>query len=136
MIKSFFSRQFIVFLVTGGFAALINFGSRFFFSEFMGFEKAVLLAYLVGMVTAYVLAKIYVFKGTKNSTSKSFFLFCVVNIVAIIQTYIISVGLAGYLFPLVGFFIYPEAVAHAVGVILPVFTSYIGHKYLSFRGAL
>jgi VIT1/CCC1 family predicted Fe2+/Mn2+ transporter len=26
-----------------------------------------------------------------------------------------------------------EAVAHGAGVLLPVFTSYIGHKYLTFR---
>jgi hypothetical protein len=42
--------------------------------------------------------------------------------------------LAQYVFPAIGFSFYPEAVAHAVGVIFPVFTSFFGHKYLSFRG--
>ena len=35
---------------------------------------------------------------------------------------------------MVGFEFYPEAVAHAIGVVFPVFTSFIGHKYFSFRG--
>jgi len=56
-------------------------------------------------------------------------------VVAIIQTYIISVGLVEYGFPYLGFDFYPEAVAHAVGVIFPVFTSFFGHKYFSFKGA-
>ena len=129
----FRSKQFILFLVTGGIAALANFGSRFLFSQYVSFEVAVLCAYLVGMITAFILAKYFVFKESKHSTKKEFTYFTLVNVVAIIQTYIVSVGFVSYLFPKFNFTFYPEAVAHGLGVIFPVFTSFIGHKKLSFK---
>ena len=135
MIKIFKSKQFLAFLITGGIAALANFGSRFAFSEYFSFGTAVILAYLIGMVTAFVLAKLFVFETSRHSTKKEFFYFTLVNVVAIIQTYIISVGLVEYLFPSIKFSFYPEAAAHAIGVVFPVFTSFIGHKYFSFKAS-
>ena len=132
MIAEFKSKQFISFLFAGGFAAVVNFGSRFFYNEYVSYGNAVILAYITGMITAFVLTKLFVFEKSNHSTKKEFFYFTIVNIVAIIQTYIISVGFSQYLFPSIGFEFYPEAVAHAIGVVFPVFTSFIGHKYFSF----
>jgi len=61
-----------------------------------------------------------------------------VNMLALVQTWIVSVYLARFLIGDVAFFdgdkvAWAEAIAHGVGVMLPVFTSYLGHKYLSFR---
>lgn len=133
MIAEFKSKQFISFLFAGGFAAVINFGSRFIYNEFVSYGSAVILAYITGMITAFVLTKLFVFEKSAHSTKKEFFYFTLVNIVAIIQTYIISVGFVQYVFPMIGFEFYPEAIAHAMGVVFPVFTSFIGHKYFSFR---
>jgi putative flippase GtrA len=132
MLQEFKSKQFLSFLFAGGFAAVVNFLSRFLFNEYMSFGKAVIFAYIIGMITAFILSKLFVFSGSSHSTSKEFFYFTLVNVVAIAQTYIISVGLGEYLFPRIRFIFYPHAVAHAVGVMFPVFTSYLGHKYLSF----
>ena len=134
MIAEFKSKQFISFLFAGGFAAVVNFGSRFFYNEFVSFGNAVILAYITGMMTAFILTKLFVFEKSAHSTKKELFYFTLVNIVAIIQTYIISIGFSQYLFPSIGFGFYPEAVAHAMGVVFPVFTSFKGHKYFSFRG--
>jgi putative flippase GtrA len=133
VIAEFKSKQFISFLFAGGLAAAVNFGSRFFYNEFVSFGNAVILAYITGMITAFVLTKLFVFDKSGHSTKKEFFYFTLVNIVAIVQTYIISVGFSQYLFPSMGFEFYPEAVAHAIGVVFPVFTSFFGHKYFSFR---
>lgn len=133
MIQTLKSKQFLSFVVAGGFAAVVNFASRFIYSEFVSFGTAVVLAYLTGMITAFILNKLFVFEKSAHSTQKEFVYFTLVNVVAIIQTYIISVGLAKYIFPSIGFLFYPEAVAHAIGVIFPIFTSFFGHKYLSFK---
>ena len=133
MTSEFKSKQFISFLFAGGLAALVNFSSRFLYNEFMNFGNAVILAYITGMLTAFVLTKLFVFDKSVHSTKKEFFYFTLVNIVAVIQTYIISVGCAEYLFPSINFIFYPDAVAHALGVIFPVFTSFFGHKYFSFK---
>jgi putative flippase GtrA len=133
MIAHFKSKEFLSFIVAGGIAAMVNFGSRFFYSEFVTFGTAVILAYLTGMVTAFILTKHFVFEESRHATHKEFLYFTLVNVVAIIQTYIISVGLAHYIFPHIGFDFYTEAIAHALGVAFPVFTSFIGHKYFSFK---
>ncbi len=127
------NRQFLVFLVTGGFAALVNFSSRIVFSFWLNFTVAVVLAYITGMITAFILAKAFVFKDSVQSVRHSAMFFVLVNVVAVAQTLVISVGLASYVLPAIGMTKYVNEVAHACGVIFPVFTSYIGHKRWSFR---
>ena len=133
MIKSFISLQFFVFLVTGGTAALVNFGSRIFYNNWFSFSASIVMAYLTGMITAFVLAKLFVFRQSEQSLSKSIVFFTLVNVVAVIQTWLISMGLAYYLLPQLHVVLYVKEIAHAVGVIVPVFTSYIGHKRFSFK---
>lgn len=135
VINTFKSKQFLSFLFAGGFAAVVNFGSRFFYNEYMSFGNAVIVAYITGMITAFTLSKLFVFEKSIHTTHKEVFYFTLVNVVAIIQTYAISIGLAEYLFPHMGFTYYPEAVAHAIGVVFPVFSSFIGHKYFTFKEA-
>lgn len=133
MLKLFASKQFIVFIITGGVAALVNFGSRIVYNQFTSFSASIILAYLTGMVTAFILAKYFVFTDSQNSTQKSALFFILVNVVAVLQTWLISLGLAYYLLPWLGIQTYVKEISHAVGVMVPVFSSYIGHKYLTFR---
>ncbi|MFN6338299.1 MAG: GtrA family protein [Cyanobacteriota bacterium] len=126
-------RQFFLFVVTGGAAALVNVVSRIGFSRVMSFEFAVLAAYGVGMVTAYALARRFVFQGATQSTSRSFAAFALVNLVAVLQTWLVSVGLRPWLLSVVGVVGLADLIAHACGVIVPVFTSFLGHKHISFR---
>ena len=123
----------MMFLLTGGTAAAVNFGSRIFYSQWLGFSSAVIFAYFTGMIIAYVLAKLFVFKEGKQKASQSITFFILVNAVAILQTWAISMTLAYYLLPTLGITVFVREIAHATGVILPVFTSYIGHKRWSFR---
>ena len=127
------SRQFLLFLLTGGTAAAVNFGSRFVYSHWLSFSTAVVVAYCTGTVVAFVLAKLFVFAAKKNSTVQSAVVFALVNVLGAAQTWLVSMGLAFYLLPALNFRWHDEAVAHFVGVLFPVFTSYLGHKHWSFR---
>lgn len=133
MISQFMNRQFLTFLVTGGIAAGVNFGSRMIYSLWLDFSSAVILAYLTGMVTAFILARAFVFKDSVQPVHRSAMFFVLVNLVAVLQTWLISMGLAHYLLPALGVTFFPLEIAHAVGVVVPVVTSYIGHKRWSFR---
>ncbi|CAA9890805.1 conserved membrane hypothetical protein [Candidatus Methylobacter favarea] len=133
MIRQFISRQFLFFLLTGGTAAAVNFGSRIMYSQWLNFSTSVLLAFITGMITAFVLAKLFVFKASQQSIRRSAAFFILVNLVAVLQTWIISMGLAYYLLPSLEVKLFVPEIAHAVGVVVPVFTSYIGHKRWSFR---
>jgi putative flippase GtrA len=125
--------RFVRFLATGGTSAVLTFASRFVFDVVVPYWLAILLAYLLGMTTAFLLAKRFVFTSSNRSTTGSAFWFTVVNIFAAGLTLAVSLTLARIVFPAVNFEFHPEAVAHAVGIMSPVFTSYLGHKHLSFR---
>jgi len=133
VIYHFFSRQFLVFLVTGGIAALINFFSRILFNLYWSFSTSVILAYLAGMCTAFVLAKLFVFKEGAQSIHRSAVIFGLVNVVAAAQTWGISMGLEYYILPELEFTYLTPEIAHAAGVLFPVFTSYLGHKRWTFK---
>ncbi|MFZ5697838.1 MAG: GtrA family protein [Pseudomonadota bacterium] len=133
MIRQFMSRQFVAFLVTGGIAAAVNFGSRILYDLWLDFSTAVIVAYITGMITAFLLAKIFVFKDSTQSVQRSAAFFALVNGVAILQTWAVSMGLAYYLLPAMGVNRFVPEIAHAVGVVVPVFTSYLGHRHWSFR---
>lgn len=133
MKKPLVSSQFGAFLITGGIAALVNVLSRVLFSRWLDFSIAVVLAYGLGMVTAYLLARIFVFRETRQGTLRSVAYFCAVNGVALLQTWGASLLTLHYVLPSIGWTFQAPLIAHFVGVVIPVFTSYVGHKYLTFR---
>ncbi len=128
-----FTPQFLRFLMAGGLAAAANFGSRFLFSQWVDYPQAIVLAYLVGMLVAFVLMRDHVFQGSGQGLAAQILKFSAVNALAVVQTLLISVVLARWLLPSFGVQQHVEAVAHLVGVAVPVVTSYFGHKYMTFR---
>lgn len=94
---------------------------------------AVVLAYCTGMTVAFVLAKLFVFKSGENETKRAAMIFIFVNLLGVVQTWIVTMGMALYLLPAFKLTWRVEEVAHLLGVLSPVFTSYLGHKYWSFR---
>jgi len=133
LIHHFYSKQFIGFLITGGIAATVNFLSRIFYNQYCSFSTSVLFAYLTGMVTAFVLAKIFVFKSSEQSVKRSAIIFALVNLLAAAQTWLISMGLNFYVLPILGVEQHIADIASAIGIAFPVFTSYLGHKHWSFK---
>ncbi|MDM0067672.1 GtrA family protein [Variovorax sp. J31P207] len=125
--------QFIRFLLAGGLAAAANYGSRFVFSLWLGYGVAIVLAYLVGMLVAFVLMRHHVFSGRGGALTPQVLKFAAVNVLAVLQTLIISLLLARWLLPLLGVVDHVEAIGHLVGVAVPAVTSYFGHRMLTFR---
>jgi putative flippase GtrA len=126
-------QRFIRFLLAGGMAAAANFGSRFVFSLWCPYELAIVLAYLVGMVVAFLLMRRYVFDAHGKSLAPQILKFVAVNLLAVLQTLVISVALARWVLPALGVHQQVEALAHLVGVLVPVVTSYLGHRFATFR---
>ncbi len=118
--------------MVGALAALVNFLSRIELNHFMSYRWAVVMAYVIGMLTAYVLSRFLVFAKTNRHPLSEILWFALVNLVAVVQVWLISVGLAEYIFPAVHYHFYSQEVAHIIGLGIPVITSYFGHKYFSF----
>ncbi len=126
-------RQFSLFFVAGGIAAAVNVGSRVLLGGVMPYALSIVVAYLFGMLTAFTLNRRFVFPGAANPLHHQALWFTLINIAALAQTLAVSVVLARWLFPALGWTWYPETVAHVVGVMVPIVSSYIGHKRLTFR---
>jgi len=129
------NRQFIYFLLTGGIAAGLNWGSRFLFSEIFSFETAVVLAFIVGLLSGFILMRVFVFDGTNKPVVPQIGKYLAVNLFALLQTLAISLLFVRWVLPAVGVLdaAKAEAIGHLVGVLVPVITSYFGHKLLTFR---
>jgi putative flippase GtrA len=124
--------RFMLFVAAGGTAALVNILSRILLNWIMPYEAAIVVAYLCGMTTAYLLNRHFVFASSGRSVASEYTRFALVNLAAVVQVWIVSVGLARLVFPAIGFAWHAETVAHVIGVAVPVFTSYLGHKHFSF----
>lgn len=126
--------QFLRFLLAGGLAAAANYGSRFVFSWWLPYPLAITFAFLVGMTVAFVLMRQYVFAAHGQRLAPQVLKFALVNAFALLQTLAVSLLLARWLLPAAGVQQHVEAIAHLVGVIVPVFTSFFGHREATFKG--
>lgn len=126
-------RRFILFIVASGLAAIANFGSRIALSHVMSYVPAIVLAYLIGMATAFLLNRAYVFEDANKPLAAQVMWFIAVNALALLQTLVVSLLFSHYVFPWMGLTFHPETLAHALGVIAPAVVSYFGHKHFTFR---
>ncbi|WOB48113.1 GtrA family protein [Xanthomonas hydrangeae] len=127
------SVKFLKFLLAGGTAAAANFGSRILLGHVMAYVPSIVVAYLIGMITAFVLNRLFVFETASTTLAHQATWFTLINIAAVLQTIICSLAFARWIFPATGMGFHPETIAHAIGVAVPVFTSYAGHKALTFK---
>jgi putative flippase GtrA len=131
----YWSPQFARFLVVGGVALLCHWLSRFVFNWFVDYAVAIVLAYLVGMLVAFVLNKIYVFPYSERSLNFEIFFFFLVNVAAFPAVWVVAYLLGEWV--LINYM--PRqpalALAHGLAITLPVFANYALHKLVTFRGA-
>ena len=125
--------RFLRFLAAGGASAALNLGSRWLLGHAVGYELSVALAYVVGVVSAFALMRLFVFEPAGDAAHAQFTRFLMVNVVGFGVVWLVSVGLARGVFPSVGFRWHADTVAHAVGIGCLAFTSYWGHRFFSFR---
>lgn len=131
--KVFANKQFMVFILSCGIAALVNFGSRMVLGLWMPYVLSIIVAYILGIITAYILCRCFVFEAKKNNAWQQMFYFTLVNAIAIVLTVIVSVALFKWGLWFIHDTFAREEVAHFIGICVPAFSSYLGHKYFSFR---
>ena len=87
----------------------------------------------MGLFFGYLLMKNYVFSLKKNLIFKQITRFLLINTLAFLQTFLITIALKYFL----DFFLESidliELIAHIIGVSFPAFTSYFAHKYYTFK---
>ena len=84
------------------------------------------------MIIAFVLNRKFVFRHSTNKLKKQIGYFTAINILAVAQTLIISLAFSKYILYYFGIKSHVKEVAHAIGIVVPIFSSFIGHKHLTF----
>lgn len=132
LIDLYWSEQFLRFLFVGGIAVVVHWLARIALSTFMPFWLAIIVAYGVGVLTAYLLNRRYVFPSSK-SPERELTLFVLVNLAAFPFVWLIAYGLAEYVFPAIGYTFQPQATAHGIAILSPVFANFAAHKFVTFK---
>jgi putative flippase GtrA len=132
LLNEFLSLEFLRFFLSALVAAAINFAARYFLDPYIGYDKAIVLAYLIGTVAAFFLYQHEVFGKGARPMWQEIGLFMFVTLAAIAQTLLVSILLYDHVFPSVGWHWYSKEVAHLIGMGVPMFSSFLGHKYLTF----
>jgi len=122
----------IGFVVVGAIAGAVNVFVRILFSHVVRFELAVFFAFFVALTIAFILNRRNVFEATAGAPSTQYGKFALVNMVALFQVWVISVGLAKAVFPWMGVVWHAEVIAHVIGVLSPIFTSFLAYEYFVF----
>lgn len=125
--------RFARFVVVGVGAAAVNIVSRVIFSKFVPFEYAVILAFPIALTFAFLLSRQFVFEPSARLVWHQYLRFTIVNLIALVQVWLVSVGLHDWLFPAIGWTYQSELLAHTIGVGSPILTSYYAHKYYTFK---
>jgi putative flippase GtrA len=121
------------FLLTGGLAAAANFSSRLLFSEFMPYLPAIVLAFIVGLATGFLLMRAFVFSAGVAPPAQQASYYVLVNLVGLLITVVVSLAVAKLASLAMTDRQFAEAIGHMAGVVSPVILSFYAHKYLTFR---
>ena len=125
-------QQFKLFLVVGIISTLCNLSSRYLFQIAVSYEIALVGANTVGVVTAFVMNRWFVFRSQNQRYLAELFRFVVVNLFGIALSWVTAVLLYRYVMPALGFHWHPDLVAHAIGIAVPVLPNYFAHKWWTF----
>jgi 4-hydroxybenzoate polyprenyltransferase/putative flippase GtrA len=127
--------KFVRFVLTGGTSAVFNWSTARLVSPYVGLGAAVAIGYLIGVTTAYLLARRFVFTQSGRTARIEFIRFCLVNVVSFGIVWVVTIVLARRVFPAIGFSWRPEAIAHAIGIMSPTIPSYLMHRHFTFAPA-
>ena len=124
--------RFARFVLVGASAAAVNIVSRVLFSYVVRFEIAVVLAFPIALTFAFAMSRLFVFEPSERSVMNQYGRFFLVNLAALAQVWLVSVGLTYWLFPAIGWTYHAELIAHTIAVCSPVLTSYYAHRVFTF----
>jgi putative flippase GtrA len=132
VIRLFLSRQFLGFLIAGGLAAFLHWLSRIVLSHWMPFPWAVAIAYIVGMIVAFVLNSFFVFPNSPKPKTRQARDFVIVNMTFFPVVWMASVLINNALLT-AGIANHTEEFSHAIAVVIPTFITFLIYKFFAFK---
>nr|VFJ67898.1 MAG: Putative flippase GtrA (transmembrane translocase of bactoprenol-linked glucose) [Candidatus Kentron sp. FW] len=132
MIRYFFTKQFLEFVAVGGLAASLNWVSRIILGNWMPFSAAVIFAYAIGMIVAFMLNSLFVFPTSRKPKNRQARDFIIVNLVFLPVVWVVSTILEP-VFRSFWMVSYSQAMAHGIAIAVPPFLTFLFYKFFAFE---
>jgi putative flippase GtrA len=132
VIKYFFTKQFLGFLAVGGGAAFLHWLARLLLSVWLPFSWAVIVAYGIGMLVAFLLNSFFVFPKSKRSKVLQARDFVLVNLSFLPLVWLASMQVNSWLKTL-GMMQHSEELAHAIAIAIPMLATFLIYKFFTFK---
>lgn len=132
MFKFFFTKQFVSYLMTGGFAAFVHWTSRIVLNNWLSFSVAVVISYFIGMFTAFIINSFFVFPYSRKKRILQARDFFIVNIIFFPVVWSFSI-IINSLLKHINFNFYVNEVSHGIAVSVPMFITFLIYKFFTFR---
>jgi len=116
----------------GGLAALLHWLARLFLSIWLPFSWAVIIAYGVGMIVAFLLNSVFVFPKSEKARHAQARDFVLVNLAFFPLVWLVSVQVNNWLKTL-GMISHSEDLAHAIAIPLPILATFLIYKFFAFK---
>jgi len=120
------------FLVVGGLAALLHWLSRLLLSVWLPFSSAVIIAYGIGMLVAFLLNSFFVFPKSKKTRRIQARDFVLVNLSFLPLVWLTSIHVNNWL-KIIGMMRHSEELAHAIAIPLPMLATFLIYKFFTFK---
>lgn len=130
----YFSAQFIKFIFAGSTSAFVNLSSRFLLHQVLKINSNVsfVVAYFIGLFTAFVLYRRYVFPYSLVPYNTQAVRFLLINF-SFFPIAIISFNLLVELFNFIGFGVYSHPFSHILVIGLPALITFLLYKFFAFK---
>lgn len=128
--------QFTRFIVANSFAAAANIGVKFGSFFLVGDPLSVVLGFLAGLSTSYMLCRNYVFQTVGSPRYGEMARFTGINLVGLaitFWTYQTVLALLSRMSPVPTGPLSLQTIAHGLGVAAPILLSFVAQKTLTFR---
>ncbi len=125
-------KRVILFLFVGGSAALVNWLARIALSNWMQYELAVFLAYIIGMIVGYIGYRFLVYKASSHSVGAEILRFIAVNAISGVFVIFFASLLMRVILPYFGLSLYVEELGHAIAIALGAVINYHAHARITF----
>ena len=132
MLKSIFSKQFLLFCFVGLSCALINIIVRAIFDIWTSFGMSILIGFCFGVSLAFILNYLYVFPGSNKPIRNQIKGFLFTNLFFLPIVWISSIFLKSLLITIDNFS-NPELYAHVIAVSIPLIFTFLIYKFSVFK---
>jgi putative flippase GtrA len=128
-------KQLSKYTLSGGLAAMVNFGSRIIYEPLVTFNASLVLAYFTGLLVNYSLCRRYVFAGGRSaSIKKQYPVFVVVASAGLLVTYVAThLGLKVLNLTILLDVEMAKSCAHLFGIGCGFLANFFGHKMITFN---